>query len=177
MDSLALSVSCGLQPVENRKTMAAKVSLIFATVESSMILLGFFLGSFFAEKIAFIDHWIAFGLLGLIGGHMLREGLTTKETSNYEAKKTKKLTLFVIFIMGFASSIDALAAGFSLLATNLPIPWTILTIFGANFLVSLFGYSFGAKLGTVFKSRAEIFGGLVLIGLGTKILLEHLFFA
>ncbi|WP_371805972.1 manganese efflux pump MntP family protein [Candidatus Lokiarchaeum ossiferum] len=171
MDSLALSVSCGLQATENKKQMALKVGFIFAFVQASTPLLGYFLGSFFAEQIAFIDHWIAFGLLGFIGGHMLKEGIVHNNGGECEEKD---LTLLVLFTMGIATSIDALAAGISLIATDLPILWTIIIIFGATLGFSLFGYSFGNKLGTLFQSRAEIFGGIVLIGLGIKILIEHL---
>lgn len=172
MDSLALSVSCGLQSTTNKKLMAFKVGIIFAIVQASTPLLGYFLGSIFAEQIAFIDHWIAFGLLAFIGGHMLKEGFNHRKG---EACEDKDLTLIVLFTMGLATSIDAMAAGISLIATDLPLPMTIITIFGTTFLFSLFGYVFGNKLGSLFQSRAEIFGGLVLVGLGLKILIEHLF--
>jgi len=172
MDSLALSVSCGLQKTENKKRMAFKVGFIFAFVQASAPLLGYLFGSIFSEQIAFIDHWIAFGLLGFIGGHMLKEGIVHKNGGECEEKD---LTLLVLFTMGIATSIDALAAGISLVATDLPIPWTIFTIFGATLAFSLFGVTFGNKLGSLMQSRAEIFGGLVLIGLGIKILVEHIF--
>jgi manganese efflux pump family protein len=173
MDSLALSVSCGLQTTDSKSLMAFKVGIIFAIVQASTPLLGYFLGNIFAEQIAFIDHWVAFGLLALIGGHMLKEGIGHRHIEKCE---DKTLTFLVLLTMGIATSIDALAAGISLIATDLPLPLTILTIFGITFIFSLFGYFFGNKLGNIFQSRAEIFGGIVLIGLGLKILIEHLFF-
>lgn len=172
MDSLALSVSCGLQPNKNKYQMALKVAIIFSLVQASTPIIGYFLGSFFQEQIAFIDHWIAFGLLALIGGHMLKEGIDHSKKIECEERD---LNLVVLFTMGIATSIDALAAGVSLIATELPIGMTIFCIFLSTFIFSIFGYYFGNKLGSIFQSRAEIFGGLVLIGLGVKILIEHLF--
>ena len=174
MDSLALSVSCGLQKKTHSISMALKVSIIFALVQATTPILGYFTGVFFADQIAKFDHWIAFGLLAFIGGHMLKEGFAHRKSE--EECEDKELTIWVLFTMGIATSIDALAAGVSLIATTLNIPLTIFIIFLGTLLFSYGGYYFGKKLGSIFQARAEIFGGVVLIGLGVKILIEHLFF-
>jgi putative Mn2+ efflux pump MntP len=173
MDSLALSVSCGLQKVEHKLSMALKVAFIFAIIQATTPIIGYFTGTLFADQIAFIDHWIAFGLLALIGGKMITEGI--KHNNKVECED-KQLTIWVLITMGIATSIDALAAGISLIATDLNIPLTIFIIFIGTFLFSLGGFSFGNKLGALFQAKAEIFGGIVLISLGIKILIEHLFF-
>lgn len=172
MDSLALSVSCGLQTNKKKNHTAFKVALIFSFTQALTPTLGYFLGSLFQKQIAFIDHWIAFVLLALIGGHMIKEGIEHSKTVDCEERE---LTLLILFTMGIATSIDALAAGISLIATDLPIVITIFTIFVATFIFSTFGFHFGNKLGSLFQSRAELFGGVVLIILGIKILIEHLF--
>ena len=173
MDSLALSVSCGLQKNSHNFIMALKVSIIFAIVQATTPVIGYFTGVFFARQIAKFDHWIAFGLLAIIGSHMVKEGLVHRKQ---EGKcEDKELTIWVLFTMGIATSIDALAAGVSLIATSLNIPLTIFIIFLGTLLFSYAGYYFGKKLGSLFQARAEIFGGVVLIGLGVKILIEHLF--
>ncbi len=173
MDSLALSVSCGLQKVEHKLSMALKVAFIFAIIQATTPIIGYFTGTLFAEQIAFIDHWIAFGLLALIGGKMIADGI--KHNNEVECEE-KQLTIWVLITMGIATSIDALAAGISLIAADLNIPLTIFIIFLGTFLFSLRGFSFGDKLGALFQAKAEIFGGIVLISLGFKIVIEHIFF-
>ncbi|MHA1717964.1 MAG: manganese efflux pump MntP [Promethearchaeota archaeon] len=179
MDSLALSVSCGLQKMEHKLSMALKVALIFAFIQATNPVIGYFVGIFFAEQIAFIDHWIAFVLLFLIGSNMIKEGVNknNRNTSikNGRVCEERRLTIWVLITMGIATSIDALAAGISLIATDLNIPLTIFIIFIGTFLFSIGGFSFGHKLGALFQSKAEIFGGIVLVSLGIKILVEHLF--
>lgn len=172
MDSLALSVSCGLQNSPHKQTMALKVGIIFALTQATTPVIGYFTGTLFADLIAPFDHWVAFILLALIGGHMIKEGINHH---NGGECIERKLTLWVLLSMGIATSIDALAAGISLIATDLNIPLSILSIFIGTFIFSYGGYMFGKKLGDLFQAKAEIFGGIVLLLLGIKIVVEHLF--
>ncbi|MHA1775927.1 MAG: hypothetical protein DRO88_05200 [Promethearchaeia archaeon] len=173
MDSLALAVSCGLQYSPHKQTEALKVAIIFALTQATTPIIGYFSGKLFANLMAPFDHWVAFILLALIGGHMIKEGISHH---NGGECIERKLTLWVLFTMGVATSIDALAAGISLIATNLNIPLTIFSIFIGTFIFSYCGYMFGKKLGDIFQVKAEIFGGIVLVLLGIKIVVEHLFF-
>jgi len=170
MDSLALSISCGIKPIINKKIMAIKVAFIFALVQSTTPLIGYFIGYAFIDQIDFLDHWIALLLLSIIGGHMIYSSFKDEEYC-----VDKNLSIISLFIMGIATSIDALAAGVSLIATDFNIPLIILIIFLCTVIFSLFGFYFGNKLGLKFQQRAELFGGIVLIILGIKIVIEHIF--
>lgn len=171
MDAFAVSVCKGL--AMRKATLKAELTcgLWFGGFQALMPLIGFFLGSLFAEAIQAFDHWIAFGLLVLIGGNMLKEALGPKD----EEEASADLSVKTMFIMAVATSIDALAVGISLaMAGDVNIFQAVSLIGVTTFLLSAVGVAIGNVFGSRYEKRAEIAGGIILILLGTKILLEHL---
>lgn len=169
MDAFAVSVCKGLAMKKMDVKKALVCSLYFGVFQALMPLIGFLLGSGFKNVVSSIDHWIAFVLLGIIGINMIKEAKSCETVNDAMDVKTM-LTLAV------ATSIDALAIGvtFAFLKVSI-IP--AITIIGVTTFVCCF---VGVKLGSIFgeklKTKAEIVGGTVLILMGTKILIEHLFF-
>jgi putative Mn2+ efflux pump MntP len=136
---------------------------------------GWYLGMAFAASIQGFDHWVAFGLLVLIGGKMLFEASKEskeKEETGGQGKDIRSLSC--LLLLSVATSIDALAVGlsFSLLGQNIWAPAAVISVI--TFSVCLTGFEFGRRIGVLLEKRAEILGGLILIGIGVKILLEHL---
>ena len=131
--------------------------------------IGYFLGIRFADKIVAVDHWIAFVLLAVIGGNMIREAI-----SGGEEKADASLDFKTMFMMAIATSIDALAVGitFAFLDQNIAVAVSLIGV--TTFLLSVAGVKIGNVFGAKYKSKAEITGGVILIFLGLKILLEHL---
>ena len=168
----AFSVAIGIGAANQKKSWAPvlRLSLAFGLFQFFMPLIGWLAGSTVAEMIQTLDHWIAFGLLVLIGGKMIREAFE-KETDGEEPDRTKGWPLLVLSI---ATSIDALAVGFSfsLLKTPILFPATIIGV--VCFCMTAVGMIFGKGLARVFGKKVEIVGGIVLIGIGVKILIEHL---
>lgn len=172
MDAFAVSIGKGLSCKKAGVRQAVIAGLWFGGFQALMPLIGWLLGSSFADFVQSVDHWIAFVLLALIGGNMIREALGTDECELIDSSFGAK----TMFLMAVATSIDALAAGvtFSFLETNI---WIAVGIIGiTTFLFSFVGIIGGKMLGCRFHKGAEIFGGAVLILMGVKILVEHLFF-
>jgi putative Mn2+ efflux pump MntP len=146
-----------------------------------MPLAGWYLGNTFAAYISAVDHWIAFGLLALIGGKELWEALSEKagaeprETAGPEKSRADIRDPLTLLNLSVATSIDALAAGISLSIMGHGVWFSAALIGGITFLVCLSGFEFGRRLGFLFKKGARIAGGLILFGIGVKILAEHLF--
>lgn len=173
MDAFAVSVCKGL--AMKKATLKAQVTcgVWFGGFQGLMPLIGFFLGSLFADAIQSIDHWIAFGLLAIIGFNMLREAFS-KECDCCCAEDAD-LSVKTMFIMAVATSIDALAVGISLaMAGCANIFFAVALIGVATFLLSGLGVRIGNIFGSRFEKKAEASGGVILILLGLKILLEHL---
>ncbi len=171
MDAFAVSICKGLSShVQGTKT-ALVCGIWFGVFQSLMSLIGFLVGSSFAAYISAIDHWIAFILLVLIGANMIREALKgTEELDN------SSLSPKAMFPLAVATSIDALAAGVSLAMTETSNIWINILIIGAvTFIISAIGAKFGTLFGRRFQKRAQIAGGVILILLGVKTLVEHLF--
>jgi putative Mn2+ efflux pump MntP len=173
MDAFAVSVCKGL--AMKKVTVRAQVTCgaWFGGFQGLMPLIGFLLGTMFAEAIQFIDHWIAFGLLALIGINMLREAFSKE--CDCCCGEDADLSVKTMFVMAVATSIDALAVGISLaMAGNVNI-WLAVGLIGAvTFLLSGVGVRIGNIFGSRFEKKAEATGGIILILLGLKILLEHL---
>lgn len=180
MDAFAVSICKGLA----MKRAGLKEGLIcgtwFGGFQALMPLIGFFLGTLFAEAIEAVDHWVAFILLGIIGFNMLKEALEKKDCCCCCEDADADLSPKTMFVMAIATSIDALAVGISLAMAGLSI-WGIDGIFAAVILIGLCTCAFctgGVKIGNVFGGRfekkAQVAGGAILILLGIKILLEHL---
>ena len=138
-----------------------------------MTVLGWLAGSTVIDYISAFDHWLAFGLLGFIGGKMIWDSF---HDSGDEEKKTAGITKWTVLLtLSIATSIDALAVGlsFAFLKVNLPMAATTIGI--TAFIITLLGLYLGRKVGRLFGERAELIGGIVLIGIGVRILIEHLF--
>jgi putative Mn2+ efflux pump MntP len=134
-----------------------------------MPLIGWTIGLTLQDLISFIDHWIAFGLLMFIGTKMIYDFTKKGETKNYSLK------LITIIILAIATSVDALMVGLSLALLQTNIFLLTITIGVVTFLLSLVGFVFGHRLGQVFENRIKIVGGIILISIGLKILLDHIF--
>ena len=167
MDAFAVSVCKGLSVSKVRLRHAGITGLYFGGFQALMPLIGYFLGAQFQHAIASVDHWIAFGLLALIGANMIRESFGEEEESCSSFGPRAMLPLAV------ATSIDALAVGitFAFLKVNV---WIAILLNGVTtFLLSGMGVLLGHLFGEKYQKWAERLGGIVLIGLGLKILLEH----
>lgn len=170
MDAFAVAVCKGLTMKEVKPKNALIVGLWFGGFQAFMPVIGYFLGSRFHEQIKVIDHWIAFGLLFLIGVNMIRESLS-KECGTGDGSLAFKKML----VLSIATSIDALAIGIALAMDNTkPIYMAAPAIGIITLLLSFAGVYIGSIFGMKYKSKAEFCGGLILILLGTKILLDHL---
>ena len=179
MDAFAVSICKGLAMKKAGLKEGLTCGLWFGGFQALMPLAGFFLGTLFAGAIEAIDHWVAFILLGIIGFNMLKEAFEKKDCCCCE-NADADLSVKTMFVMAVATSIDALAVGISLAMAGLPI-WGMDGIFAAVTLIGLCTCTFstaGVKIGNIFGGRfekkAQIAGGVILILLGLKILLEHL---
>ena len=172
MDAFAVSICKGLAMRKADLKGQLTCGLWFGGFQALMPLIGFFLGSLFADAIKTLDHWIAFALLAIIGANMLKEAFCCKcdceETSADLSVKT-------MFVMAVATSIDALAVGISLaMAGNVNIFAAVLLIGVTTCVLSAIGVKIGNIFGSRFEKKAQMAGGVILVLLGLKILLEHL---
>lgn len=173
MDAFAVSVCKGLNmrgKVNLKHT--GVIALFFGGFQALMPLIGYFLGIGFEKYITKIDHWIAFLLLGFIGGKMIVEAI--KEWNAEDKQEEDKLDIKELTILAVATSIDALAVGitFAFLSVNI---WSAISVIGVTtFALSVVGAVIGNKFGSRYKSKAELAGGIILVLMGLKILLEHL---
>ena len=174
MDAFAVSICKGLATRKAGLREMGTCGIWFGGFQAMMPLIGFFLGTLFAAAIVSFDHWIAFGLLALIGGNMLKEALGKEECEECESENGD-FGFKTMFVMAVATSIDALAIGVSMaLAGNVNI-WIAITLIGITTCVtSALGVKIGNVFGSKFQKKAELAGGIILILLGLKILLEHL---
>lgn len=172
MDAFAVSVTFGLTAKENRVNHALRMASSFGAFQAAMPVIGWLAGSGLRGYIAGVDHWLAFGLLSLIGVKMIIESGKMKS----EGKPACSPGLYLLFMLSIATSIDALAVGLSLSFLNVPIVTPSLAIGVVTFALSLAGFMVGGRLGHFFENKIEIAGGLTLIGIGVKILIEHLFY-
>ena len=171
MDAFAVSVCKGLAMPKCTFKKAAIVGLWFGGFQALMPAIGYILGAQFQEAIASIDHWIAFVLLALIGGNMIHEAL-----DNDEEEADASLDVKTMFLLAVATSIDALAIGITFAFLKVSIIPAVCFIGIVTFIISFAGVKIGNVFGVRYKNKAEIVGGVILILLGLKILLEHLGF-
>lgn len=171
MDAFAVSVCKGLAMPKCTFKKAAIVGLWFGGFQALMPAIGYVLGAQFQEAIASIDHWIAFVLLALIGGNMIHEAL-----DNDEEEADASLNVKTMFLLAVATSIDALAIGITFAFLKVNIIPAVCFIGIVTFIISFAGVKIGNVFGSRYKNKAEIVGGIILILLGLKILLEHLGF-
>jgi len=170
MDALAVSISSGITIKKLQVRHAFKIALFFGVFQAIMPIIGWFAGFTFRSYIMNFDHWIAFILLSFIGGKMVYES----RIMICEEQKNDPLKLIVLFGLAIATSIDALAVGVTFAFLNVMILMPALIIGLITFSISLGGVFLGKKLGCLFEKKVELAGGLILIGIGIKILVEHL---
>lgn len=168
MDAFAVAVCKGLATGKNLKA-ALVVGLYFGVFQMLMPIIGYYAGIQFADKITMFDHWIVFALLTIIGGRMIYESVGKKEE-----EASCRLGIKSMLPLALATSIDALAVGIGFAFLKVNIFLSAGTIGVTTFLLSGAGVFIGGIFGSKFKSKAEFFGGLILILIGLKILLEHL---
>jgi len=170
MDAFAVSIVNGITIKHQRMNNAIKLGLSFGSFQAFMPFIGWLAGLSLRDFISGVDHWIAFGLLSFIGCKMIYESKKI-ETSE---KQAHSLSVFVLFMLSFATSIDALAVGVSFAFLKISIATPIIVIGVVTFLLSFLGVFIGNKVGHFFENKIEIVGGLILIAIGIKILIEHL---
>ena len=169
MDAFAVSVCKGLSIRELKLRHALVVGAWFGAFQALMPAAGWLLGSAFAELIKSVDHWIAFVLLVLIGGNMIREAF-----GHEDADADPSLAPVTMLLLAVATSIDALAVGVTFAFLGVDILPAVTLIGVCTFLLSAAGVKIGNVFGSRYKSGAELAGGVVLVLIGVKILLEHL---
>ncbi len=169
MDAFAVAVCKGLSNKTVCKRDLALTGLWFGGFQALMPTVGYLLGKQFEQYIVAVDHWIAFVLLGLIGGNMIKEALSKEEESVNASFCCKAMLPLAV-----ATSIDALAVGVTFAFLKVNIALAVLLIGVITFFCSAVGVKIGNVFGAKFKSKAELAGGIVLIGMGVKILIEHL---
>ena len=173
MDAFAVSICKGLAMQRATWKAGLVCGLWFGGFQALMPTIGFFLGTLFAEAIQAVDHWVAFILLAIIGINMLKEALEKGCDCCQEANGD--LSVKTMFVLAIATSIDALAVGISLaMAGGVNIWLSVLLIGLTTFSFSAAGVKIGSLFGAAFEKKAQLAGGLILILLGVKILLEHL---
>ncbi|WP_315707447.1 manganese efflux pump MntP [Brenneria uluponensis] len=172
MDAFAASIGKGATLHKPRFSEAIRTGLIFGIIEAITPLIGWALGFYASRFIAEWDHWIAFSLLLILGGRMIVGGMKNKDTCQCE--KISKHSLFILICTAIATSLDALAIGVGLAFLQVNIFHTAMAIGCATMIMVTFGMLIGRHVGPILGKKAEIIGGLVLIGIGCNILYEHL---
>ena len=171
MDTFAVSIGKGLTVKKLRGLDAFKTALWFGGFQALFPLLGYFAASPFSKYVTAVDHWIIFGLLALIGGNMI------KESFDHETETSSPSIHFQeMLILAIATSIDALAVGVTFAFLQVSLIPAVSTIGIITFVISVLGVKIGNVFGMKYKSKAEFAGGVILILIGGKILIEHLFF-
>lgn len=173
MDAFAVSVCKGLGMRNINNKGAFVIALFFGGFQALMPLLGWVLGNGFQKYIVCFDHWIAFSLLSYIGGKMIYEAVGDKES---EVTIPFRLDMKELLMLSVATSVDALAVGITLAFLKVNIFFSVLVIGVVTFAISLSGVYIGHRFGSAWEKKAEIFGGIILMLIGVKILIEHLFF-
>lgn len=169
MDAFAVSVCKGLSMKKIDWKKAIIIAVYFGAFQALMPVLGYFLGSSFSAFVQKVDHWIAFILLSIIGVNMIKES-----TDDEVEKRNDNVDFKTMVVLAIATSIDALAVGvtFAFFEVNILLAISIIGII--TFILSIFGVIIGNKFGDKFQNKAELAGGIILIIIGVKILLEHL---
>lgn len=177
MDAAAVSAARGLAAPELRARHVLSVAVYFGGFQAGMPLLGYFLGSRLGPFVAAFDHWIAFGILGALGLKMIREAYRSGGEVEPKAPSERPRDPFgsrVMVPLAIATSIDALAAGLTLPLLGAPLGVSLLVIGVTTAALSVFGLFAGRRFGSALGTRLDVFGGVVLVALGSKTLIAHL---
>lgn len=169
MDAFAVSVCKGISMKKMNWKKAIIIGLYFGGFQALMPTIGYFLGAAFQSLITSIDHWIAFILLGIIGGGMIKESF-----GDDEENRNDDVSFKIMIVLAIATSIDALAIGITFAFFNVNLVLAISLIGIITFILSVFGTKIGNRFGNKYEKKAEFLGGVILVLLGIKILLEHL---
>lgn len=172
MDAFAVSICNAMAVKDLRLRDASKFGLFFGVFQAGMPLIGWLAGKTFSQYVIAIDHWVAFVLLGFIGGKMILEAVRGEGEG-----RNNPLQIKVLLVLALATSIDALAVGVTFAFMQMSILPSVILIGLITFGLSTVGALIGKKAGAALGSRAEIVGGMILILMGAKILIEHLFFS
>jgi len=170
MDAFAVSITSGITIRQLKINNALKIALFFGSFQAIMPIIGWLAGLSLRNFISEIDHWIAFGLLSFIGCKMIYESITIQSSE----KEINPLNVYVLLVLSIATSIDALAVGLSFAILKISIMTPVVIIGTITFALSFLGVFIGDRIGHFFENKIEIAGGLLLIGIGIKILVEHL---
>lgn len=173
MDAAAVSISNSLCIKKISVKHVLQMALAFAVFQGIMPLIGYFAANNFETVIERFDHWIAFILLSIIGGKMLHEAIKQEEQQDCSLMQ---LTLRLLLVQAVATSIDALAVGISLSALNVNIFYSVAIISAITFVICTIAVVIAKRFGNILGKRAGIVGGIILIGIGVKIFIEHMFF-
>ena len=169
MDAVAVSISSGLSVREVKFSQALKMALCFGLFQAVMPLIGYLVGAQFRGQLEAYDHWLAFLLLGFLGTKLIKDAGSAGEEKLQSPFRTSNL-----LVLGVATSIDALAVGVSFSLLEMSLMEMVATIGAVTFALCLPAAWFGARLGKAMAKRGDILGGIILIGIGTNILIEHL---
>ncbi len=176
MDAFAVSVTNGMCLKKCGLKEILAMALTFGFFQAAMPLVGFWGGSFFYEQIKAVDHWIAFGLLAFLGVRMIIEGIKSWKQAEGEGCDIEGsvLTVKLLLVQGVATSIDALAVGISLSVVQANIFFAAVIIGLITALLCSVASEVGRRFGTMLNNKAEILGGIILVGIGVRILISHL---
>jgi len=172
MDAFAVSVAAGGACRDMKTRHGVRMAFFFGGFQAIMPLIGWLAGLGLKDTIAAYDHWVAFGLLAAVGGKMIYESFKLDPKDSEQASPTNIMTLLILSV---ATSIDALAVGMSLSLITDDIFGAVAIIGVITFALSYAGYRIGRKMGHFFEKKIEILGGLILIAIGVKILISHLY--
>jgi putative Mn2+ efflux pump MntP len=170
MDAFAVSITSGITIRHLRINHALRIAIFFGSFQAIMPVIGWLAGLSLRDFISGVDHWIAFGLLSFIGCKMIYEAISIEAGE----KGINPLNFYVLLMLSVATSIDALAVGVSFAFLKISIATPIIAIGIVTFLLSYLGTFVGNRVGHFFEKKIEILGGLILIGIGVKIVVEHL---
>ncbi len=170
MDSVAVSISSGMRLGTVRFREAAKIALFFGFFQAIMPVIGWYAGSHIVDYISYYDHWVAFGLLAFVGIKMIWESFRADSPN----RSTNPLDFKVLLLLAIATSIDALAVGLGFAILQVSILGAAIVIGVVTFILSLTAVYIGRICTCRFGKRVELIGGLLLIGIGVKILIQHL---
>jgi putative Mn2+ efflux pump MntP len=171
MDAFAVSLSTGVTMRTMHLRHAFRMAAFFGAFQALMPIAGWSVGRCAADLVKSFDHWIAFGLLAIVGGKMIHEALWGEQHGKEQSKDPHNV--YILLTLAFATSIDAAAVGISLSFLKVDIIQPAIIIGIITFFISLLGTFIGTKAGNLFGSKIEIAGGLALVGIGAKILIEH----
>ncbi|HEY8390616.1 MAG TPA: manganese efflux pump MntP family protein [Clostridia bacterium] len=171
IDAAAASAASGACDCSNKNKIGLKCATLFAIFQGGMTLLGYLLGTFLIDFVNAFAHWIAFGLLAFIGGKMIIDSIQDEPQHPLDYSSNK-----VLLILAVATSIDAFAVGLSLTIEKVNIYLSAFIIALITMIMCIIGSKIGNLAGKKFEKKALIIGGIILIGLGIKILVEHIFF-